>query len=69
MLYSDLEALINAASAKEEVEKTASEEAVEEAQSVDALIAEIDKELEGAMEKRAGKVAIAKLLAALDILA
>jgi len=69
MLYSDLEALIKAASAKEEIEKTASEEAAEEAQSVDALIAEIDKEIEGSMEKRASKVAIAKVLAALDILA
>ena len=71
MLYSEIEELIKLATSEEQPTAEA-----EEASNIDNdydihinnLVSEIDSEIASMLEKRAGKVAIAKLLTALDVL-
>lgn len=72
MLYSDIEKLIQLASAPGEeaqsIDKVASEQLSDE-DAVDALVKEIDSELKDkSIEKQASRLATAKLIVALDIL-
>jgi hypothetical protein len=73
MLYSELEQLLKEASAQEiradDSTDTASA-STETNEDIDTLITEIDCELveKSTLEKRASRVALAKLIAAIDIL-
>lgn len=72
MLFSELEQLIKNATDQAHGNQSAEVEKVASSSddSIDSLISEIDQELENqnSLEKRASKVALAKLIAAIDIL-
>ena len=71
MLYSELEQLIKNATDQAHGPQSADiEKVASPSDEIDSLVAEIDAELanQNSLEKRASKVALAKLIAAIDIL-